>query len=416
MPIITVRSCLTSGIAALGVGAIALSPIQLLPNQTSPAQERVVGNLAVNLASTIDPITPWVNTLQSAAQNIATLANFYAVQPLPIAQTVWANLGTYLDEAMSGNAGLIPEQMSNNVTTFFQAPWWNKDGAPIVNDELASQYVSRTEIGLLLGKAKIGQNFIYGSLPSKLTPEQLAQLTPVLEFLATPYSGQLAGALSPAIGSVVALTRSFTAVGKFFQDGDVVGAINELINIPANVTNAQLNGAGFLDLTSVLGGLLPLPPDLLVLKSGGLNLGGLLSPPVPYNGSQFTPDTNPVTELTGGTFFDSVALDLVDPDGEPAIQTPGLTPSFAGSVIGLGQFLGKNMLVTPPPPASAAAAEAEAAADAVTVESEIADVVDVSAPVVSRAGNAAADDSATAGDSDAGQSGGKRPTRAGGRG
>ena len=45
--------------------------------------------------------------------------------------------------------------------------------------------------------------------------------------------------------------------GSAFQDGDVIGAINELINIPANVTNASLNGAGLLDLTEVVKNIVP---------------------------------------------------------------------------------------------------------------------------------------------------------------
>jgi hypothetical protein len=47
------------------------------------------------------------------------------------------------------------------------------------------------------------------------------------------------------LAPVIELTRSFTAIGAFFEAGDVTGAINELINIPANVTNAVLNGGGF---------------------------------------------------------------------------------------------------------------------------------------------------------------------------
>lgn len=413
MHVTTARSHLISGIAVLGVGAIALAPIQPLPDQASPAQEHAVSNLAVTLASTIDPITPWVDTLQAAAQNIAALANFYAENPLPLAQTVWANLGTYLDEAMSGNAGLISEQISTNVTTFFEAPWWNKQGSPIVNDDLASEYISNTNIGTLFGAVPTPQSVLYASLGLFLPEEQLTQLVPILQFVATPFSGQLAGLLSPAIGSVVALTRSFTAVSQFFQDGDLVGAINELINIPASVTNAVLNGAGFFDLTSLASGLLP---DGFVLKRAGLNLGGLISPPVPYDGSLVKPE-KPVTQFTGGTFFDNVSLNAVSVDDKgkesPVVDTPGLPASFAGSVVGLGQFLGENMLVTPPPPTTAAVIAPQAAA---TVDVEALAAAEADAPVAASGRSAPADHSATADDSDGGHSAGKRSARTGGRG
>ena len=65
---ITTRSYLTAGIAALGAGAMALTPVQPIPNPTALAQERAVGNLAVTLASTIDPITHANTTMSSNPQ------------------------------------------------------------------------------------------------------------------------------------------------------------------------------------------------------------------------------------------------------------------------------------------------------------------------------------------------------------
>lgn len=78
---ITPRSYLTSGIAVLGVGAIALAPIQPLPDHTAAAQDKAVASLAVNLAATIDPITPWVNTFKTSVANIQTLGTFKEQNP-----------------------------------------------------------------------------------------------------------------------------------------------------------------------------------------------------------------------------------------------------------------------------------------------------------------------------------------------
>ena len=110
------------------------------------------------------------------------------------------------------------------------------------------------------------------------------------------------GLLGPFIGSVAQLTISFTTVGEFFQQGDVIGAINELINIPANMTNAFLNGYGNFDLTPIAAGLLP--PEITKI---GLNLGGWISPPVPTNGSLIAPLVTP-TEFSGGTLFSAVSV------------------------------------------------------------------------------------------------------------
>lgn len=357
---ITARSHLTAGIAVLGAGAIVLSPIQPLPDHAVGAQERAVSNLAVNLASTIDPITPWVDTFKLAAENIKQLAAFYAEKPFPLLETVGANIGTYFKELTNGNAGLIPGQIRNNINTFFYGPWWNRDGAPIVNDAFSSDYISNTQTRSGLSASVFNSQRGAYNLTAPIIAGQLGDIGPALiQFTATPYSGQLIGLLSPLLSSVVQLTRSFTAVGEFWKNGDLTGAINELINIPANVTNASLNGAGLLDLTAVALPLLP-PAVASLVKSLGVQLGGTLSPPVPFNGS-LTAANNPPTQFTGGTLFDTIQA-TTNPVAGVGGNTTGLPVGWAGSVIGLGQFLGQKMLVTPPPPATAAAIAPKAAA------------------------------------------------------
>lgn len=370
---ITKRSYLTAGIAALGAGAVALAPIQPIHNELAIGHQPAVANLAVNLASTIDPITPWVDTFKLAAQNLQQLSAFYKQQPLPLLNTIGANIGTYFTELTNGNAALIPQQISNNVQTFFKAPWWNAPDSPILNDNtFANNYISDTTTGTFKAGPvtilRLSHKSLFGLLPLVLSEQQATQLKPILEFVATPYSGQAAGFIAPFIGSVAQLTTSFTKVGQFFQNGDVIGAINELINIPANTTNAFLNGYGNLDLTSAAGAILP--PEITKF---GLNLGGWISPPVPTNGSLIAPTVTP-TKFSGGTLFDAVSVtaDATQPVKGVAEST-GIPTSAAGANIGLGQFLADALLVKPPVKATAAirAAAAEAAP------------VEVSAPEVS---------------------------------
>jgi hypothetical protein len=366
---ITYRSYLTAGVAALGAGAIALTPVQPIPDHVALAQERAVSNLAVTLASTIDPITPWVDTFKLSASNIKQLFDFYVQKPFPLLQTVGANTVTYFNELTSGNADLIPGQIWGNVQTFFQAPW----SAGATNDEgnYVGEYISSVPVTATVPLGiPISQQFAFNLLPTVLG-DAYTQLKPIIDFTATHYSGQAIGLIAPLLAPLVQLTRSFTAVGAYFEAGDVIGAINELINIPANVTNAVLNGAGYLDLTGVANAIAPLPPEV---KSIGLNLGGLISPGVPSEGTIEAP-----TAWAGGTAFDSVAANIdygLPPLGRPVVNVndPGIPVSWFGSVIGLGQFLGEEMLVTPPatPMAaiSPAAAVAPAAVEAAPVEAE----------------------------------------------
>jgi hypothetical protein len=391
---ITSRSYLTAGIAALGVGAIALTPIQPI---ATPDQDRVTRSLAAVLAAEttmtpIDPITPWVDTIETSVANIGALFDFYFSNPggytsplglegpgqavFPLLQTVIANQITYFQELGSGNAGLIPEQILGNVQTFFNAPW--SPGDP------AGTYVSGTTVASLAG-LPLSQQSIFALLPTVLgfTPEEwdASPLKPVVNFTATYYSGQVVGLLGPLLAPVIELTRSFTAIGAFFEAGDVTGAINELINIPANVTNAVLNGGGVLDLTGVVNAISPLPPEV---ESIGLNLGGLISPPVPQNGS-LLPDGTAPTQFDGGVLFDSLAANinykvsnLPPPNGTfVKVQDPGIPVSWIGAAVGLGQFLGQEMVVTPPPAPTTAAA----VSDAVEVAAPVDEAPAIEAPV-----------------------------------
>jgi hypothetical protein len=345
---ITHRSRRTAGVAALGASAIALAPVQPIPDNMALAHERAVGNLAVTLASTIDPITPWVDTVTLAVQNFTALTEFYLQKPVPLIQTISANQVTYFNELASGNGGLIPGQIWNNVQTFFQSPW--SPGDPV------GEYISPVPVTTIpVLDVPLSQQSVFALLPAVLGQETYAKLQPIINFTATPYSGELIGLLGTLLAPVIQLTRSFTAVGQYFQEGDVTGAINELINIPANVTNAVLNGAGYLDLTGVANALAPLPPEV---KSIGLNMGGLLNA-VPASGTLAAPES-----WSGGTAFDSLAAtisykisNLPRPDGTSVTVTdPGIREGFYGSVIGLGQYLGEQMLVTPPAQAKVAAA------------------------------------------------------------
>lgn len=191
----------------------------------------------------------------------------------------------------------------------------------------------------------------------------------------------------------MSVTQSFTKVGQFFQDGDVIGAINELINIPAYATNASLNGAGNLDLTGIANSIGALPPQITAV---GLNMGGLLSPGLPTA----DPDVQ-----SGGVMFDAVSAvvsqkvsNLPPPNGTYVTVTdPGRPVGLVGSVVGLGQILGTEMTVVPPPVPTAAVAPAaalEAAAPAAAVEAAapVAAAVEAAAPEAPAAQAVSADD------------------------
>jgi hypothetical protein len=397
------RSYLTAGIAALGVGAIALSPIQPIPSQAALAPQRVVSNLGVDLAAAVDPITAWVDTFETTFANIGILGEFYMQKPFPLLQTIAANTATYAEETANGQGDLIGEQIWNNIVTFFEAPW-----SPGVTATLgppppgsgegeaevpAGTYLSKTQpkpppqnpdsfpltpsiFNTTLLQFAAGWSVGFPEDPEAWS--QVVSLSPIWRFLNTPYSGQVLGLLGPVISPVVELVKSFTAVGEAFEGGNVQDALFELINIPANMTNAFFNGTGFWDLTGVIENFFTLPEAFEGTKIG-FNMGGLLNA-VPVDGSLVDP-ANPPTKYASGVAFDSLAIPECTGSGTACAfindqPIPGLPNGWLGSAIGLGQFLGDQLLVTPPapPPVAAQPAAAKEAAP-----------LDIPAPAVTEA-------------------------------
>ena len=359
---LSARSCLTSGMAALAVGAIALNPIAPAPQHVALLPERVVSTLAVELAAAIDPITPWVDTVKTSWDNVKAVTALYLQQPFPILTTVAKNQITYLEELP--DVGLIASQVWGNVQTFFQAPY-----VP-TPDNISDSQITTIE-GL-----PISQQTVYALLQTiltggrstlspliEVTPTRIGgDLQPLLQFTATPVSGELIGLLGPVISPLIQLTQSFTAVGQYWQAGKPLEALNELINIPANMTNAALNGGKYLDLTGVVRSLgYNLPPEV---TSIGFNMGGLLNV-VPIGYEPPTVTTSDIHPYGGGLAFDALATEV---QSFLTFKDPGWPVGAIGSVMGLGQALGDAMLVTPPAPAAtkvpAAAAVAPQAVEA----------------------------------------------------
>ena len=332
---VTVRSYLTAGVAVVGAGAIALTPVQPMPGHDVAAANKAVSTIAVNLASTIDPITPWVDTFKAAAENIKIMhfdywANGTVAQPgpFPIMSSIFFNQLTYAKWLFNGKAAQIPGQIAENFQTFFKV----------------QREVNLKTLDPL-------HNLAWTVLPQLV--DIPPSLQPLLDLTTTYSSGQFFGIFSPAIASLVQLTKSFTAVGEFFKNGDVIGAINELINIPANTTNAFLNGGQVLDLTGVVKNLLP-----PALTKFGIALGGLLTP--------------------GGSMFN--ALDLVANIGVD-IPIPGVPAGVLTSSIDLGKQIGAAIYVDPNKTVKSAAA-APAAATAKPAAAAAVAAPELPAPVV----------------------------------
>lgn len=381
------RSYLTAGVAVVGASALALTPVAPMAHDLALAP-REVSTLAVALAAsqgaTVDPITLWVDTIQEAIANAVALVTTYTANPFPIVQQVIANVITFVGELP--NFSLIINQLVSSTVAGLQAPF-------VANAENISTVPFQTiPLPPPLPSVQLSQQTVYGLLPDVLPPDTYAALEPILNFTTTPISGALLGSLGPLISPVIALTNSANAIISALLASDFATAINEVINVPARVVGAFLNGGQFLDLAPVLNLLgVQLPASITKF---GLNMGGLLSP--------------------GGVGFDSVAANgtfQILPAPLPAVNLvdPGFPLGPIGAAITIDNAIASAIAVTP----GSASAVQPAAAVEVSAPDAAADTAAASAPQAGadrsdassgkreqRRGSRAAADKAGASDSD----------------
>jgi len=289
---VSARSHLISGVALIGAGVVAVAPIQpplgAAPAVNSPAH---FVSQAVELAAATNPITRILEVWDTTETNFAGLVNKELEAPLPSVQQVAANWIGYL-AALPNFADIISDIFDN-----FQAAV----AAPFAPDEST------------LDEAHAG---IYAFLPDNLKTS--------LGFTTSYATGALIGLVGPIVAPILSFSNSVHAIINNFLDGEFGDAITELINIPANLVDAFLNGGPSLDLGPLLTrlGVLPISPiEGVAVTDLELAMGGLLSP--------------------GGSLFNSLGLRVSI--GEVEVPIPGVPAGTIGSLVGLGQTVAKAL-------------------------------------------------------------------------
>ena len=361
---VSTRSYLTSGVALLGAGAVALSPVAptigAAPAVNAPAH---FVSQAVELAAATTPTPRLLEVGPPRATNYDSLFNADSAPgsappitgqqaPLPTLQQFVAN--------WIGYAAILP------------------NFADIISDIFTNlQAAVAVPFGVDTNSLDEAHGGIYSILPEDLQSS--------LGFTTSFATGALLGLVGPFVAPVLAFSTSMKAVVNSFLGGDFGDALIELINTPANLVDAFLNGGPALDLGPLLTaiGVLPISPTPGVsLTDVEVAMGGLLS--------------------KGGSLFNALGLGVTI--GDTTIPIPGAGPGAIGSLIGLGgafaQAIGWSGTGNPLNPTIPVPGPAAAAAAAASVAAEAADDADV----------AGADDSAgVAPDRNAGKGTSKAP-------
>lgn len=174
-------------------------------------------------------------------------------------------------------------------------------------------------------------NFVFGRIPGQLPAGTSPLITDLLKFTASPLSGVMMGAAGPFVSPFAALANSVqgTVDALTGDTPNLMGAIDNVMGIPANVANGFLNGAT-LDLDPVLGlvsGAGLLPEDLPITHLG-IAFGGLLTP-----GEVGFANSGDI----GGSLFN--ALDLQAKLGSLTIGIDGKAVGPIGALTATSQML-----------------------------------------------------------------------------
>jgi hypothetical protein len=310
----------TAGVAIVGAGVLAVTPAAA----PSPNLSRV-GDVALTADGSPfgDFLAPWLDQYNSAAENTTQLANNFFVAPWVGLQQAIANQGDFWQQLADDptKLGEVTLAMQDNVKAVLDS--YTLLGA---SDDTVATVTGHTLSGDpdagLLGHYDLVSflpTLVDGGLiplPEGTDPDMV---TEIVNFLASPASGIIMGALGPAISPWIALSNSIT-------DGD---GFNEIM---ANMVGGYFNGA-----TLNLDFVLPMIDDADVLPEGmsmdhlELAFGGLLTPGevanAPYTFFDSSGDVVNEVPGVGGSILNSLGLQLT---GVPALNELG----FDGHAVG----------------------------------------------------------------------------------
>jgi hypothetical protein len=242
----------------------------------------------------------WDQVLQTALANATDIYDHFSPAPFADLQQFAANLPDYLDGTRNFDADLTTAY--NAAITPFIPPAGAEPYIYTSVDPTPSQ-IDISALGIHLfdiplpGKDGLidiltnGLSFDIGICPGVLCTDvtipvlpllvgdQLAsEITPYLEFSGSPLSGILWGSFGTTFSPILQLNDDITGITAALSGADpnYTTALDDLANMPANLTNAFLNGYGDVNLDSLLTefGITPPTTDAALQ----VDLGGLLSP------------------------------------------------------------------------------------------------------------------------------------------
>lgn len=337
------RPYATAGVAIVGAGLIAVTP-----GVTPATHMAIARDFALTADFSFSDFTdPFVAAYNTAQENIARMmASYNAAPDIGFTQAM-NNLTGYL-HSMADDPSTIPA-MVNAIQTDLKNAWsaitLMNASQDTINDVIRHTMDSSYIVGNLSG----GHEVIFSQVPGFLPADQADTLTPIINFLGSPMSAVMLASVSPWIAPWVAMGNSWGDISEALRDGDTSGALQGLINIPANMFDASLNGAT-LNLDSLLSsindaGFLPSGMEMTHLDfafGGWFSTGGHVTADPMHI---LDADGNEIGQApaSGGSIFNSIGFDI---SGVPIIgniHAPSDAIGPFGAWLGLSQVIGSQL-------------------------------------------------------------------------
>ncbi|MGV0811191.1 hypothetical protein ABQF34_04475 [Mycolicibacterium boenickei] len=245
---LAVRPYLTAGVVLVGAAAIVTSPVRpSIPDIHMPALSS--SSAAVELTAATDPISAWVNVFGNTFGNVSQIGGAIIADPAPILQQVIANQLGYAEILGTGVASIPPAFIKWATVTVPAA-------LQLASDKIAADDIvgAATAISNAVGGFLAVPGGMFPALPilGNMT-DNLTNAVHAVMSLGTMLS-LVGGVLSPIQATVFAAGDSGQAYVNAMNAGDQAAAVTALVNTPAALADAFLNGVPKTRVPGVPGG------------------------------------------------------------------------------------------------------------------------------------------------------------------
>jgi hypothetical protein len=332
---------ITAGAALAGASVVAVTPLTAPVPGLPDVQSR-----AVKLMSGEDPLTEWGTVLQTAETDATDIYDHWSAAPFADLQQEIVNDAGYVEDLLKNPSDIstVLTDIQDNATALFGGsaadpgalwgPFLPAGGASDTLYQSLDAIVNSTGTGAFgPGILSVNHDQLFTLtqelvLPSLFTdPNTESLASSLLDFTASPESGVLIGEIGTALSPVLEFNADVTAIGDALGGStpDFTTALQDLANMPADITNAFLNGYGDADITSLVQDLgltsVPFFGTSADITGVTVDLGGLLS--------------------GGGSLFDSIGIGLDTELGE--LDLSGVAVGPLASMVEMGESIAEAL-------------------------------------------------------------------------